>query len=63
MASDNVRIMCPNLSCRRVLAVPGSARGKLVRCRNCSTNIKVPQPKAAASALPLEAGPDGKASK
>jgi hypothetical protein len=26
-----------------VLAVPSSARGKVVRCRNCGTNIKVPQ--------------------
>lgn len=34
--------MCPNLTCRRVLAVPESLRGKTVRCKNCSTNIKVP---------------------
>lgn len=39
---DTVRIMCPNLTCRRVLAVPTVARGKTVRCRNCGTNIKVP---------------------
>lgn len=39
---DNVRIMCPNLTCRRILAVPTSARGKTVRCRNCGTNIRVP---------------------
>lgn len=37
-----VRIMCPSLSCRKVLAVPAKARGKTVRCRNCSTNIKIP---------------------
>lgn len=42
MSSQPVRIMCPNLTCRRVLAVPGSARGKTVRCRNCGTNIRVP---------------------
>ena len=42
MANENVRIMCPNLACRRVLAVPVSARGKTVRCRSCSTNIRVP---------------------
>lgn len=37
-----VRIMCPNLSCRAILAVPSSARGKLVRCKACGTNITVP---------------------
>lgn len=42
MSNDSVRIMCPNLACRRILSVPGAARGKTVRCRNCSTNIKVP---------------------
>jgi RNase P subunit RPR2 len=40
--SDTVRIMCPNLTCRRVLAVPSTARGKTVRCKNCGTNIRVP---------------------
>jgi hypothetical protein len=34
--------MCPNLACRRILSVPHAARGKTVRCRNCSTNIRVP---------------------
>jgi hypothetical protein len=42
MAADAVRIMCPNLTCRKVLAVPRSARGKTVRCRNCGTSIRVP---------------------
>lgn len=42
MAADTVRIMCPNLTCRKVLAVPGNARGKTVRCKNCGTNIRVP---------------------
>lgn len=40
--SQTVRIMCPNLSCRSILAVPVSARGKLVRCKACGTNISVP---------------------
>lgn len=39
-----VRILCPNLACRKVLAVPQSARGKTVRCRSCSTAIRVPMP-------------------
>ncbi len=38
-----VRIMCPNLACRKVLAVPQTARGKTVRCRSCGTAIRVPQ--------------------
>ena len=52
MASETVRIMCPNLTCRRILAVPQSARGKTVRCRNCGTNIRVPQPAAPAPTTP-----------
>lgn len=42
MAESTVRIMCPNLTCRKVLAVPPIARGKTVRCRSCGTNIRVP---------------------
>ena len=37
-----IRIMCPNLGCQRILAVPDHARGKLVRCRSCGTNIRIP---------------------
>jgi hypothetical protein len=40
-----IRIMCPNLTCKRVLAVPGHARGKLVRCRGCGMNIRIPPAK------------------
>ena len=40
---DVVRIMCPNLGCQRVLAVPSAARGKVVRCRGCGSNIRIPQ--------------------
>jgi len=43
MSAETVRIMCPNLVCRKVLAVPKECRGKTVRCRNCGTNIRVPQ--------------------
>ncbi len=47
MPGDEViRIMCPNLSCQRVLAVPSSARGKLVRCRGCGSNIRIPATRA-----------------
>lgn len=46
MAEKMVRIMCPNLTCRKVLAVPDVARGKTVRCKGCSTNIRVPEAKS-----------------
>ena len=50
MPSDNlIRIMCPNLSCQRILAVPEQARGRIVRCRVCGMNIRIPQGKAAGS--------------
>ncbi len=43
MSTDNViRIMCPNIVCKRILAVPSHARGKLVRCRGCGINIRIP---------------------
>jgi hypothetical protein len=42
MSAQQVRIMCPNLVCRKVLAVPESLRGKVVACKACSTNIRVP---------------------
>ena len=44
---SNISIMCPNLTCRKVLMVPHNCRGKTVRCRACGTNIRVPAPKAA----------------
>ena len=51
MGSSVIRIICPNLRCRSVLAVPGSTRGKMVRCRNCGMRVKVPdgQPQKAGS--------------
>ncbi|MEE2719505.1 MAG: hypothetical protein VX727_06955 [Planctomycetota bacterium] len=36
------RVKCPNLGCRRLLAVPMHGRGQLVRCLHCSTQLKVP---------------------
>ncbi len=38
----SIRIMCPNLVCKAVLAVPSIARGKMVRCKSCGTCIRVP---------------------
>ncbi len=40
--TDSIRIICPNLACQKLLAVPEMARGEVVRCRGCGSNIKVP---------------------
>lgn len=42
---NGIRIMCPNLTCRKILAVPTSARGKTVRCKACGTAIRIPMRK------------------
>lgn len=42
--STHVRMICPNLKCRSILSVPVNARGKTVRCRQCSMRIQVPVP-------------------
>ena len=52
MASEQVRIMCPNLRCRKVLSVPKQARGKTVRCRSCGTTIRIPSERTAAEKPP-----------
>lgn len=60
-ASDNViRIMCPNLTCKRILAVPTTARGKMVRCRGCGINLRIPTAKVAE---PAPAAADANAKK
>jgi predicted Zn finger-like uncharacterized protein len=53
MPEETVRIMCPKLTCRKILVVPVSSRGKTVRCKNCSTTIRVPA-KQAPAAAPVE---------
>ncbi|MGQ0628861.1 MAG: hypothetical protein ACT4PL_12275 [Phycisphaerales bacterium] len=53
--SDTLRIMCPSLNCRKVLAIPQSARGKTVRCKICGTNIRIPS----SSPTPAAAGAAG----
>jgi ribosomal protein S27E len=50
--TENIKIMCPNLSCGKVLAVPMAARGKTVRCRHCGTTIKIPAPPPAPAPAP-----------
>lgn len=42
MAPSVVRLICPNLKCRKILSVPDSARGKKVRCRGCGMRVQVP---------------------
>lgn len=37
-----IRLICPNLKCRKILTVPQTARGKIVRCGNCGMKITVP---------------------
>lgn len=57
---QNVRIMCPSLTCRRVLAVPVSSRGKNVRCKSCGAMIRVPD-KSHAPPAPTPAAQAGAA--
>jgi hypothetical protein len=42
-----LRIKCPSLACRKILAVPVSSRGKTVKCKNCGGMIRIPQKNAA----------------
>jgi hypothetical protein len=42
MPVGSIRIMCPNLTCKKILAVPETARGKTVRCKGCATCIRIP---------------------
>ncbi len=38
-----VQMICPNLRCRKFLAVPDEVRGKQVKCQYCQTNFRVPE--------------------
>lgn len=38
-----VQLICPNLRCRKILAVPDEVRGKLVKCQHCQTMFRVPE--------------------
>jgi hypothetical protein len=37
-----ITILCPRLTCRAVLRVPETARGKRVRCPECGVAFMVP---------------------
>lgn len=39
-----VQVICPNLRCRKLLAVPEEVRGKMVKCLHCQTTFRVPMP-------------------
>ena len=43
--SRPIQMICPNLRCRKFLAVPDDVRGKLVKCQHCQTNFRVPEAK------------------
>jgi hypothetical protein len=49
MSDGIVRLMCPNLKCRTILAVPGSARGRVVRCAACGGSVRIPSAPAPSS--------------
>jgi hypothetical protein len=40
---SRVTMICPNLSCRRTLSAPASARGKIMRCAYCNAPFRVPE--------------------
>lgn len=61
---DNpIRIICPKLSCRTLLSVPGSARGKSIRCKACGTKIRVPMPRIKQDTATPASEAEGDASK
>jgi len=49
------QMMCPNLRCRKILAVPQEARGKQVKCQHCQTTFRVPEAKKTEPAAPAKA--------
>ncbi len=51
--SSLIRLICPNLKCRKVLTVPVVTRGKTVRCRSCGMKINVPADKPGPTPAPV----------
>ena len=37
-----VTIICPKLTCRKMLSVPDELRGQSVKCQHCQTVLRVP---------------------
>lgn len=42
-----IQLICPNLCCRKILAVPDEVRGKVVKCQHCQTMFRVPDSRKA----------------
>jgi len=42
IVADQIRIMCPNVVCRKIMTVPSAARGKVVQCPQCRKRIRIP---------------------
>ena len=38
-----VHVICPSLRCRKILTMNDDVRGKLVKCRYCDMEFRVPQ--------------------
>jgi len=38
-----LQMICPNLKCRKLLAVPEDVRGKMVKCQYCQRQFRVPE--------------------
>ena len=53
------QLICPNLRCRKILSVPETVRGKLVKCQYCQTMFRVPELKRPAN--PIAAAGAGQA--
>jgi ribosomal protein S27E len=53
-AQTFIRVMCPNLGCQRILTVPVTARGKVVRCGACGQNVRIPMPKPTTEGSPRD---------
>jgi LSD1 subclass zinc finger protein len=47
-----VKMICPNLKCRKILSVPDEVRGKQVKCQYCQTTFRVPTSAAKPPAAP-----------
>jgi hypothetical protein len=52
-----VQLICPNLRCRKFLAVPDDVRGKLVKCQSCQTLFRVPDTTKKPAAVGAAAAP------
>lgn len=57
-----VTMICPNLQCGATVVAPDAARGKVVRCAQCSQLLMVPIG-AAGAAPPAESSNDKSAKK